>query len=169
MIAVVSEQPGLMIFDSTGELISVNEQTATWLRELPADHCLPTDLGVAVPMWLMVTVFQAAAGVAGNRHGTARARIRSRRGQWLVCHATCLRDVDGSVDQVAVVIEPAPASEVAPIIIDAYGLTEREQQITTLIARCDHHRHRRRAVPLGPHRPRPRQDHLPQGRGHQPR
>ena len=27
------------------------------------------------------------------------------------------------------------ASEVVPIIIDAYGLTEREQQITTLIAR----------------------------------
>ena len=131
---VVSEQPGLMIFDSSGELISVNEQTATWLRELPADQCLPTDLGVAVPMWLMVTVFQAAARVAGNGHGTARARIRSRRGQWLACHATCLRGLDGSVDQVAVVIEPAPASEVAPIIIDAYGLTDREQQITTLIA-----------------------------------
>ena len=131
---LISEEPGLMIFDSAGDLVSINDQVARWLRELPADQCLPTDLGVAVPMWLMVTVFQAAADVSGNHPGAARARIRSRRGQWLVCHATCLRDADGAVDQVAVVIEPAQASEVAPIIIDAYGLTDREQQITTLIA-----------------------------------
>jgi DNA-binding NarL/FixJ family response regulator len=34
-----------------------------------------------------------------------------------------------------VVIEPAKPAEIAPIIIDAYDLSDREQQITRLIAR----------------------------------
>ena len=33
------------------------------------------------------------------------------------------------------VIEPATATEIAPIIVQAYDLTDREQQITRLIAR----------------------------------
>jgi DNA-binding CsgD family transcriptional regulator len=129
------QEPGLMVFDNRGELSSANEQTKAWLDELPADQLLPTRLGIDVPMWLLITVFQAAAVTSDLGDGTARARIRSRRGQWLVCHATCLRDGDGSLGQVAVVIEPAQASEIAPIIIDTYDLTDREQQITRLIAR----------------------------------
>ncbi len=132
---VPSQQPGLMVFDPTGELISANEQTTVWLDELPADQLLPTGLGIDVPMWLMITVFQAAAASSGDGDGTARARIRSRRGQWLVCHATCLRDADTAFGHIAVVIEPAQASEIVPIIIDAYDLTDRERQITRLIAR----------------------------------
>jgi FixJ family two-component response regulator len=33
------------------------------------------------------------------------------------------------------VVEPAKAAEIAPIIVQAYELTDREQQITRLIAR----------------------------------
>jgi DNA-binding CsgD family transcriptional regulator len=129
------QEPGLMVFDTTGELISANEQTKVWLAELPADQVLPTGHGIDVPMWLLITVFQAAAAMSDRGDGTARARIRSRRGQWLVCNATCLSDRAGPLGQVAVVIEPAQASEIAPIIIDTYDLTDREQQITRLIAR----------------------------------
>jgi len=52
-----------------------------------------------------------------------------------VCHASLLCDADAVLTGVAVVIEPATAAEVAPIIVQAYDLTEREQQITRLIAR----------------------------------
>jgi DNA-binding CsgD family transcriptional regulator len=124
-----------MVFDTSGDLISANEQTKMWLGELPADQVLPIGQGIDVPMWLLITVFQAAAAASDGGDGTARARIRSRRGQWLVCHATCLRDRGGPLGQVAVVIELAQASEIAPIIIDTYDLTDREQQITRLIAR----------------------------------
>ena len=71
----------------------------------------------------------------GGGDGTARARVRTRRGPWLVCHASCLRDPDGSLGSIAVVVEPAKAAEIAPIIVQAYELTDREQQITRLIAR----------------------------------
>jgi DNA-binding NarL/FixJ family response regulator len=52
-----------------------------------------------------------------------------------VCHASLLCDADDVLTGVAVVIEPASAAEVAPIIVQAYDLTDREQQITSLIAR----------------------------------
>jgi DNA-binding CsgD family transcriptional regulator len=67
--------------------------------------------------------------------GSARARLRSQAtGQWLVCHASCLREADGRLGDIALVIEPAKAAEIAPIIVQAYELSPREQQITRLIA-----------------------------------
>jgi DNA-binding NarL/FixJ family response regulator len=38
-------------------------------------------------------------------------------------------------DQLALVIEPAKAADVAPLIVDAYGLTSRELDVTRAIAR----------------------------------
>jgi hypothetical protein len=86
-------------------------------------------------MWMLATVFRALAVAGARGDGTARARVRTRRGLWLVCHASCLRGPDGSLERVAVVIEPAKAAEIAPIIVQAYDLTDRERQITRLIAR----------------------------------
>jgi DNA-binding CsgD family transcriptional regulator len=86
-------------------------------------------------MWLLGTVFGALAVAREGGDGTARARVRTRHGTWLVCHASLLCDADAVLTGVAVVIEPATAAEVAPIIVQAYDLTEREQQITRLIAR----------------------------------
>jgi DNA-binding CsgD family transcriptional regulator len=103
--------------------------------ELDGDQDLPSDLDVGVPMWLLGTVFRALAVARGRGHGTARSRVRTRRGSWLVCHASCLRDAGGALTSIAVVIEPAKATEIAPIIVQAYDLTDREQQITRLIAR----------------------------------
>jgi DNA-binding CsgD family transcriptional regulator len=101
--------------------------------ELPSEQDLPSDLGVGVPMWMLGTVFGALGVARGD--GTARSRVRTRRGTWLVCHASLLCDADDVLTGVAVVIEPATAAEIAPIIVQAYDLTDREQQITRLIAR----------------------------------
>jgi DNA-binding CsgD family transcriptional regulator len=60
-----------------------------------------------------------------------RVRLRTLNGTWLVAHASPL----AASEQVALVIEPAKASEIAPIVIEAYGLTAREVEVTRLIAR----------------------------------
>jgi DNA-binding CsgD family transcriptional regulator len=65
----------------------------------------------------------------------ARARVRTRGGRWLVAHASCLWDARGGLERVAVVIEPATATQIAPIIVQAYDLSDREQRIIRLIAR----------------------------------
>ena len=129
------DRPGLLLFDRDGALVSANEQARAWLAELPTGLVLPSDLGVAVPMWMLATVFRALAVAWARGDGTARARVRTRRGLWLVCHASCLRGPDDSLGTIAVVVEPAKAAEIAPIIVQAYELTDREQQITRLIAR----------------------------------
>lgn len=130
------DQPGLLLFDTAGALISANDQARAWLAELPpSEFTCTTDLGVTVPSWILGVVFRASAAAGGRGDGTARARVRTPRGPWLTCHASCLWDADASLDQVAVVIEPATATEIAPIIIQAYDLSDREQQIIRLIVR----------------------------------
>ena len=63
----------------------------------------------------------------------ARARVRAESGRWLVVRASALGDDPGA--QVAVMIEPARPHELAPLLADAYRLTEREREVTRLVAR----------------------------------
>jgi DNA-binding CsgD family transcriptional regulator len=128
------DRPGLLIFDPGGDLVSVNGEARSWLAELPPEPGVTTDHGT-LPVWLLIAVFQASAIGHGAGDGTARTRARTRGGRWLMCHASCLRQGDGTVGAVAVVIEPAQPSAIAPIVAEAYGLTDREQQIVQLIAR----------------------------------
>jgi len=123
------------VFDSDGELLSVNEEARHWLAELPEEPTLANDHGVPVPVWLLITMFRASAIRYGAGDGTARTRVRTRRGRWLACHASCLRRSDGTVGDTAVVIEPAQPASVAPIVAEAYDLSPREQEVISLLAR----------------------------------
>jgi DNA-binding CsgD family transcriptional regulator len=128
--------PGLLLFDLDGNLVSADQQAAWWLTQLPTSApTTPTDLGLPLPTWLQAIALRAASAATGHRDGTARARMRTRAGMWLVCHAACLRDAGGQAAQVAAMIEPATSTEIAPIVVQAYELTDREQQITRLVAR----------------------------------
>lgn len=49
--------------------------------------------------------------------------------------ASCLYGADGTPGDTAVVVEPATPAETAPIVVEAYDLSPREQEITRLIAR----------------------------------
>ena len=124
-----------MIFAGSGELTSVNDDARVWLDELAGDPTETNAFEVPLPM-VVVSILMRARAIAEERdRGVARARIRSRTGRWLVCHASCLRSPDGALGDTALVIEPAPASEIVPLITQAYELSPREQQITELIAR----------------------------------
>ena len=63
-----------------------------------------------------------------------RIRLRTASGRWLVLHASRLRATD-TEGQIAVIFEEARPSEIAPLIVDAYGLTKREGEITRLVLR----------------------------------
>jgi DNA-binding CsgD family transcriptional regulator len=127
--------PGLMLFAPTGELASMNDEALAWLDELPPDTGKVSASGVALPVVVAAALMRARAIAEERDHGSARARLRSRAsGRWLVCHASCLRDPDGRIGDTALAIEPAKAAEITPIIVQAYELSPREQQITQLIA-----------------------------------
>ena len=128
------DRPGLLLFDELGEIVSINDEARAWLAELPPEPGTPTDHGV-LPVWLLITMFRASAIRHGAGDGTARTRVRTRRGRWLVCHASCLQQSDGSRGPTALVIEPAQPAAIAPIVVEAYDLSDREQEIVRLIAR----------------------------------
>ena len=62
----------------------------------------------------------------------ARTRVRTLSGTWLVVRGSRLSG-EGEA-RIAVTIEPARAHDLAPLIADAYGLTERERAVTQLVA-----------------------------------
>ena len=61
-------------------------------------------------------------------------RVRTRAGRWLKLHALRLSGADQS-RQIAVIIEPARAQEMAPLLLAAYALTERERKIAQCVLR----------------------------------
>ncbi|HWI04622.1 MAG TPA: helix-turn-helix transcriptional regulator, partial [Acidimicrobiales bacterium] len=120
-------------------------EATRWLAEIyggPVDGSSPwvdhlaqpatDDLRSAVP--IVPLLARARAIAAGLDEGQARLRLRDRSGRWLVLHASCL--AGGAADgAVAVVVEPAKSTDIAPIIIEAYGLSPRERDVVRAIAR----------------------------------
>jgi DNA-binding CsgD family transcriptional regulator len=119
--------PGVVILDESGVIISATAEAEAWLEEL-ADGWRKYTTNVNIhPELLMLSLSTLTEPGAVTR----RVRLRTLNGTWLVAHASPLA---GS-EQVALVLEPAKASEIAPIVIEAYGLTPREIEVTRLTAR----------------------------------
>jgi DNA-binding NarL/FixJ family response regulator len=80
-------------------------------------------------------VAKAVSVDQGRERGPSSARLRAGSGRWLSVHASCLHGPDGTPGLTALTIEPAKSAQIAPIIVEAYGLTTREQEITRAVAR----------------------------------
>jgi DNA-binding CsgD family transcriptional regulator len=119
--------PGVVVLDASGALVSTTAEADAWLGELAEgyrEH--PTYIGIQPELLLM------PLSGGGEPPGAARrVRLRTQGGTWLVAHGAPLT---GS-DQIVIVIEPARAAEIAPIVIKACGLTDRETEVTHLVAR----------------------------------
>ena len=59
--------------------------------------------------------------------------MRADSGRWLVVRASALGDAPNA--HVAVMLEPARPHELAPLVADAYCLTDREREVTEHVAR----------------------------------
>ena len=84
---------------------------------------------------VVVLTARAIAVSEGRERGIPSMRLRSRYGRWLVLHASRLPGAVPASDVIVMVIEPASSFEIAPIIVEAHGLTAREQEITLALAR----------------------------------
>jgi len=129
--------PGMAIFDADSRLVSATPEALAWFEELESVQRIPDAMvGLDVPSEVTVAAQEARARAATSASPAAtRTRARTRGGVWLLIHASCLHRADGMGADAAVVIEPAKASEVAPLIVDAYGLTPREVDVTRALAR----------------------------------
>ena len=128
--------PGMAIVDADSRLVSATPEALAWFEDLESVYRLPDPgHGLDVPSEVIVVAQEARArAAAGGTAGATRTRVRTRSGVWLLIHASCLRGADGTGADAAVMIEPAKASEVAPLIVDAYELTPREVDVTRALA-----------------------------------
>ncbi|MEU8038890.1 LuxR C-terminal-related transcriptional regulator [Streptosporangium sp. NPDC049078] len=130
----VPHGPGLLMFDRTGALESLNEPAEAWLQRLPFTRLSHDDPGATpIPAELRSVVNKARAIAAGRDTGAARARLQVG-GRWVVIHGFVLREAGSEGGRTALVIESANAAEMAPLIVRAYQLGRREQQVIHLIA-----------------------------------
>jgi DNA-binding CsgD family transcriptional regulator len=122
-----SRGPGVVVLDSSGAVVSVTAEADAWLDELSAAWDAEPVVGRIHPDLLLMSL----STLEGSGARPRRARLRTTCGTWLAAHASPLE----GTDRVVIVIEPAKASEVAPIVVEAYGLTAREVEVTRLVAR----------------------------------
>jgi DNA-binding CsgD family transcriptional regulator len=122
--------PGIVLLDASGRVVSATREAVEWLDELDAEM-LMSDVG---DLRLPFHAHGFATRVrAAHEDGEPqiRSRLRTRNGVWLLMHGSVLE----GPGQVALIIEPAKSADVAPLLVEAYGLTTRELDVTRAIAR----------------------------------
>jgi len=126
------DAPGLILLDVGNQVEAMTPPADQWLGELldpvQSPGVLPTCVYAVADR-----ARQIALGKGEDREGTARVRVPTRTGRWLVIHGSGLGELQEG--KVAVIIEPAPVPEVAQVITLAYGLTGREAEVTSLVLR----------------------------------
>ena len=122
--------PGMIVLDANLAVVSMNREANVWLAEIgEADWPSASEL----PM----PVYAAAAGLVRLEDGPATAqppstvRLRSRAGRWLSLHASRL--CGPPAPQIGIVIEPAPAALISPLLLNAHGLTTAQSRVVALV------------------------------------
>jgi DNA-binding CsgD family transcriptional regulator len=127
------DSPGLVVLSESGEVESTTPGVERWLADLPDGDWdagrLPTAVHAVAGRSLR------AAGGSDDPGEVALARVLSRSGTWVVLHGASL--VASGSRRAAVIVEPAHPARLAPLLMSAYGLTEREQEVTRLVLRGD--------------------------------
>jgi DNA-binding CsgD family transcriptional regulator len=123
------DAPGLVVLSANGEVESATPGVERWLRSLPDGDW---DAGRLPSSVLAVTGRALRTAQHPDQPGeVAVSRVLSRAGTWVVLHGASL--VSGDARRFAVIVEPAHPARIAPLLMAAYGLTEREQQVTRLV------------------------------------
>jgi DNA-binding CsgD family transcriptional regulator len=124
------ETPGLILLDGAGRVEALNQSAAHYLEEL-IDPGSPGP--GALPEVVYAVAEEARRGATGEGgHGPVRHRVPTRTGGWVILHGTLF---EGKREGSAVIIEPARAPEIAPLLLEAHGLSDREQAVTLCVLR----------------------------------
>jgi len=124
--------PGMIVLGADLAVVSMSPQAERWLAEIG-------EAGSPSATELPLPVYSAAAGLVRLETGPATAqppatvRVRSRAGVWLSLHASRLSGPPAP--QIGIVIAPAPAAQISPLLLNAYGLTTAQSRVVALVLR----------------------------------
>ncbi len=119
--------PGLIVLTDDWQVDSMTPGVGRWLSELPDGDW---DAGVLPPAVLAVAG-QALRQADRLEPQAAVSRVQASSGVWVVLHGAVL--VTTGPRRVAVIVEPAHPARIASLLMSAYGLTDREQDVTGLV------------------------------------
>jgi DNA-binding CsgD family transcriptional regulator len=123
------DPPGLVVLSERGEVESTTPGVERWLADLPDGDLdagrLPSSVHAVASRALRTAHGCDEAGEPGL------ARVLSRSGTWIVLHGTAL--VASGSRRAAVIVEPAHPARITPLLMSAYGLSDREQAVTKLV------------------------------------
>jgi DNA-binding CsgD family transcriptional regulator len=127
------DSPGLVVLSEDGEVESTTPGVERWLSDLPDGDL---DAG-RLPSAVHAVAGRALRTAQGSDDPgeVALARVLSRSGTWIVLHGTSL--VAPGSRRAAVILEPAHPARITPLLMSAFGLTEREQEVTRLVLQGD--------------------------------
>ena len=117
------DAPAVLVLSASGEVESATPGVERWVGELPDADWDAGRLGQAITS-VMVRSLRTAGEVVV-------ARVRAASGVWVVVHGATL--VGNGPRRVAVILEPAHPARLTPLLMSAYGLSEREQDVTRLL------------------------------------
>ena len=123
------DSPGLVVLKEDWSVESVTPGVERWLAELPDGDWE----GGRLPPSVLAVAGRAlrTAGDVDEPGEIAFARVLSREGRWVVLHGAAL--VSSGERRVAVIAEPAQPARISSLLMAAYGLSEREQDVTCLV------------------------------------
>ncbi|GAA1667230.1 LuxR C-terminal-related transcriptional regulator [Kribbella yunnanensis] len=116
----LSSTTAVVILNAADQVISATDAAEQRIQELGGELWS----GLPVPV---LSVLAAARDVAGQ--WVPQMQVRTQSGEWLTVNAARVRGQAGLTTDIAVTIAPAGPAEIIPLVVAAYGLTEREQGV----------------------------------------
>lgn len=121
--------PIVLVVDAAGEIAQASVGAAEGVADLGGGPIGQSPL----PQGLRTLVGTARQFAIGKYPMVPRMRIRTRSGQWMVAHASPLLSREGTGTDVVVTLEQARPPEIVPLVVAAFGLTAREQDVVALV------------------------------------
>ena len=124
----VPEGPGLLIVDDNLKVLTATANARRWLAELPDDWA-----GLPDAVRSVVGRVRDLRNGENSEFRVPRVRVRGTSGRWLAIYASQAEETGSAAASTAVIIQEARPAEIAPLIIQAYGLSPREARVTRLV------------------------------------
>jgi DNA-binding CsgD family transcriptional regulator len=125
-------RPGVVLLAKDLSLVAITAEAEHLVSMVETGRW--TKLALPLAVYTVAVALQDVQRGKAPSHVLPSARVPTRDGRWISVHASHLREPHGE-DRIAVVLEPIEARATIPLILSAYGLSEREAEVAKLVLR----------------------------------